>query len=317
MPGLMTTGDQRHYIERNFEMTKAGLDLMQKNAIYPQIMEVGSDAKYNKRVMNAENMQGISRTPEDAHPVVLALKPGYAQKYTMQFFSGMVIFTDQLMRYDTQGLAQDSLEQLQMAAGTYPEIVCAAYLDYGDTLTGVPSVGGIPIAQTVGCDQLALFSKVHTWRQGGNYTFANQSAAASDLTASAIVTQYAVISQIKDNDNRPLDLQFEGLVVPPFLTGDAMIAIKSMFDPATNNNAINPAPKLGGTGILEDRWVSSQSRWFLKMNGGKYGLNFWKGQKFMAVSKGTTDPVTRSQFIMIEVEAKHGATYLLSLFLVG
>ncbi len=315
--GTMMTGTNPEYIERLAEQAQVARDEMTKTAIYPQIVTKSSSKKLTIRTQNNENAQGISYIPEGARHPNLDFQPGFSTAITQHGYGGKFTISERMLSiYAQYDVIADCVRQLRLSDGAFPERVAADYLDYGDVTSGVPTIGRIPMAKTLGCDGVALFSSSHRWRQNAGYNFANKSDANYDLTRSAFQKNYTILRSIQDNAGRPLDIKFKSLIIPPSLRGQAYVVLNTDRQPETNNNALNEVKTMiSSKEVVESQWLASSTRWYIQTDS-QHGIKFFSSRMGL-VRQAKLDNDTEAYMVKIDTELGHGVpTYLLNIFLV-
>lgn len=111
-----------------------------------------------------------------------------------------------------------------------------------------------------GGDSKELFAADHPLLGGGSQK--NELTNAANLTAVSLEQALIDIRATTDHRGKLLNLRPKFLVVPPALEWTAKKLLNSTLDPASGNNAINPAAQAGLQLIVSD-YLTSAKAWFI------------------------------------------------------
>lgn len=277
-----------------------------------------STTKKTQRIQDYENSGTAGMIPENGLAPELHLREGFPWACTQNQYGCRMSITEEAMLTKNEDLVGRMTKQMKRANEDLLNILPTYYLHYGNaTGSSVPKLGGSPAVNTVGSDGLSLFNSAHRWRDNSNaYTYSNRSQTSSGITESSIETMFSLIRRLKDNQNRPLNLQPKRLYVPPELVADAIRALKSRLTPSTANNAVNTTPELmQQNGYLENQWLPSATRWYIETSATDAGINwYWLKRPGMSRWK---DDATGADNMKINWFAAHGSPRLLRFFLCG
>jgi len=111
-----------------------------------------------------------------------------------------------------------------------------------------------------------------------NGTFSNQLTTAAALSQTSLEQLLIQVRQAVDNNGKKIRLTAKKLVVPPALTFQAEVLLKSVLRAGNANNDINPVRSMGmlagGQAVISR--MTSTTNWFLHTDAGdaqQYGLN--------------------------------------------
>jgi hypothetical protein len=111
-----------------------------------------------------------------------------------------------------------------------------------------------------------------------NGSFSNQLATAAALSQTSLEQILIQIRQAVDNNGKKIRLTGKKLIVPPSLTFQAEVLLKSVLRAGNANNDINPVRSMGmlagGQGVLSR--LTSTTAWWVHTDAGdaqQYGLN--------------------------------------------
>jgi len=316
MPASLTTGGFGNFLEGLGKPIEVGLRNLMENSIYTKYMEVRKASQITERDFDIENMGAVQSVPEGAPLTQLNFSEGYPQAYTQHVWGGMVEITVLLKKFAKFEFVSRLTKQLMNATYKAKELIGAAYLEEGDTAAAsVPLVAGLPFINVLGGDGLTLFNTAHTWVDGSD-TYPNQSAAADSLTEAAFDTAWTRVMRQADNTGYPLDHEIIGIIIPPDLYSDAVKVFESKLEPATANNAVNVAPKQTRGGVIQNKLLTSTSRWYIQTDAKEAGLIWWEGIPDTVVTNQPA-PRTLNESVQIYFSCAHGANRLLNLYLVG
>lgn len=127
-----------------------------------------------------------------------------------------------------------------------------------------------------GGDGVPLISTAHPIMNG---TFSNQLTTAAALSQTSLEQMLIQVRQAVDNNGKKIRINAKKLVVPPALTFQAEVLLKSVLRAGNANNDINPVRSMGllGGGQAVFSRLTSTTAWWLSTDAGdanQYGLNW-------------------------------------------
>jgi hypothetical protein len=310
------TGKFSNFVDGQAKMVEIAMANLDKAAVYPQYVQVGSTSKITERETDVENMNTLQRWPENTAMPEMEFHEGFPKAMSQEQWGGIIEITKPMWKFQQKNLVGRLSDHLVNAAYKSKEIIATAYLEYGDVAAAsVPTVQGIPLIDNLGGDGQELFDTAHGWKSTGSYTYPNKSASLDDLTETAIFTVWSRLARWTDNTGQPLNVQPTGVIVPPELARKAEIVLMSKLDPTTGNNAVNTAAKfLGSKKVIVNPWLSDTTDWYVTTNAkeGKIKMLFaWQND----VKRGWDgNPRKQCYYISLDYSVAHGANRLLSLY---
>jgi len=112
-----------------------------------------------------------------------------------------------------------------------------------------------------GSDGVALGSNSHPHSEAKSGTTQDNLFAAMALTKANVATVREAVMAFTDDNNNKVAVTPNLLLVPPALEDEALEISKSLLDPASANNAINP--QAGRFQVLPWHYLTSNTSWFM------------------------------------------------------
>ena len=159
---------------------------------------------------------------------------GYKTTFTHVEFAKGFLVQRKLIDDNLTNIPLDSAGNLGDSAFRKREKDGASIFNNGFTDSGVDA-SGFAIA---GADGVGLLSLVHPYSPSDASTQANEGTLA--LTKANVQTTRTAMMKFVDDRGDILNVMPDTLLVPPELEDDALVINKSLLDPASANNAINP-----------------------------------------------------------------------------
>lgn len=131
----------------------------------------------------------------------------------------------------------------------------ASVFNNGFTDSGTDE-SGFPIA---GADSVGLLSLLHPNSPADSSTQANEGTLA--LTKANVQTTRTAMMKFADDRGDVLNVMPNVLLVPPELEDDALVIVRSVLDPASANNAINP--QSGRFTVIPWFYLTDANAWFM------------------------------------------------------
>jgi hypothetical protein len=235
-----------------------------------------------------QEIAGLGLMPERLEGSVMsaadAPKQGYSTRYTLRFFGGRVLVTEQMKVFNQYekainltAMQGDSAKKTQEteAASVFSRAFDSGY---------------------VGGDGLELCSTAHLLSKGGTYS--NELATPASLTELSLETMYTQARKIVGPNGLRQGLRVTKLIIPSDLEFKAERILKSAQQNDTANNAIN-AIKSKGISIVDDPFFTSTTNWWVGTDA-KVGLRWiWAKRptfKETSVANAETTEFTASQW---------------------
>lgn len=124
---------------------------------------------------------------------------------------------------------------------------------------------------TLGADGVVLCSASH--KRSADDTGTQSNAGTTALSKDAVGTTRVTMQKFTDDRGDLMDVMADGLIVPPELEDTASTITKSLMDPTSANNAINP--QNGRFSTLVWHYLSDANNWFMVDSVRKNQMLLW------------------------------------------
>jgi hypothetical protein len=164
--------------------------------------------------------------------------------------------TYEMMRYDQYDKFKAIPQQLAQAVRRTEETVVGNLLNNGFSGATIP---------TLTADGKSLFNSSHIMVAGG--TQKNTPSTAADLMQTSLEQAYIDISLFVDDQNLPIVVSAEKLIVSPQQQHLARKILETEYEVDSGNNTINPvsAARLP-LDLIVSPWLTDVDAWFIKTN---------------------------------------------------
>lgn len=170
--------------------------------------------------------------------------------------------TYEMMRYDQYDKFKAIPQQLAQAVRRTEETIVGNLLNNGFSSTG-----------TLTADGKSLFNASHIL-VGNSATLKNQPTTAADLMQTSLEQAYIDISAFVDDQNLPIVVKPEMLIVPKESQHLAAKILDTQYEVDSGNNTINPVSRANRPlEWLYSPWLTDTDAWFIKTDE-KDGLVF-------------------------------------------
>lgn len=166
--------------------------------------------------------------------------------------------TYEMMRYDQYNKFRSIPEQLAKSVRKTEETVVHNILNNGFSTATNPALAA---------DGLSLFNASHRLVAANNITQRNTPATASDLSQTALEQAYIDISRFVDDQNLPIVVTPQKLIVPSELQHLARKILETEYEVGTGNNTINPVSTMRANKklqVIDTPWLTDMDAWFIK-----------------------------------------------------
>ena len=219
---------------------------------YTQVFEIDSSTKSYEYDLS---VSGLGLVPEKAQGQPISYDTayqGYKKTYTHVTYGMGFMVTREMYEDDQYRVIKGMPKGLARSTRHSIELLAANILNYG--FTGSSAY--------YGSDSKELCATDHPLIGGG--TFSNELATSADLD----ITSYeqALIDIQKFTDDRGLKIYAKPmkLIIPPELSFQAQMILKSSQLPDTANNNYNPAQGTMPGGFTTMHWLTDTDAWFIK-----------------------------------------------------
>ena len=164
--------------------------------------------------------------------------------------------TYEMMRYDQYDKFQSIPQQLAKSVRKTEETVVFNQLNNGFSTATNP---------TLTADGLSLFNASHKLVAANNVTQRNTPATAADLSQSSLEQAYIDISNFVDDQNLPIVVNAQRLIVPTASQHLARKILQTEYEVGTGNNTINPVSSSRlPIDLVVSPWLTDTDAWFIK-----------------------------------------------------
>lgn len=164
--------------------------------------------------------------------------------------------TYEMMRYDQYDLFKRIPEQLAQSMRRTEETLVFGLLNNGFSTATSP---------TLTADGKSLFNSSHLLVAANNTTQKNTPSTASDLMQSSLEQMYIDVSRFVDDQNLPIVVRPEKLVVTPEQQHLARKILETEYEVDSGNNTINPVSSARmPLELIVSPWLTDVDAWFIK-----------------------------------------------------
>lgn len=164
--------------------------------------------------------------------------------------------TYEMMRYDQYDKFKMLPKQLAKSVRRTEETIVGNLLNNGFSTAAVP---------TLTADGLSLFNSAHLLVASTATTQRNTPATAADLSQTALEQMYIDVSRFVDDQNLPIVVRPQKLIVPPEQQHLARKVLDTEYEVNTGNNTINPvASARMPIELIISPWLTDTDAWFVK-----------------------------------------------------
>jgi phage major head subunit gpT-like protein len=180
---------------------------------------------------------------------------GYKTTFTHVEFAKGFLVQRKLVDDNLTQISFDDAHNLGDSAFRKREKDAASVFNNGFTDTGTDD-SGFAIA---GADAVGLLSTAHPYNPVDSTTQANEGTLS--LTRDNVRTTRTAMMKFTDDRGDLLNVMPDTLLVPPELEDDAITIIKSVLDPTSANNAVNP--QAGRFTVRTWYYLTDTNAWFM------------------------------------------------------
>lgn len=257
-----------------------------RGSLIPALFDVqSSDGAYEKFLgvggLGTEgwNLEATGRVQAD-EPV-----KGYEKTFSHPEFGKSVIVQRKLIDDNQIRGALEPLGALGDSAWRKREKSAASVFNNATSASGVNADGG----SVAGPDGVALVSDSHPYAPS-SASSVQDNKFALDLTAANVGTVRGAMQAFKDPTGDLMDVMPDTLLVPPELEDAALVISRSLLDPASANNAVNP--QQGRFRVVVWHYLTDTNRWFLIDSGRMRRMLKWFDRIGLELNGPTLDRET-------------------------
>lgn len=164
--------------------------------------------------------------------------------------------TYEMMRYEQYDKMKSIPQQLAQSVRKTEETVVANLLNNSFSTATNP---------TLTADGVSLFNANHLLVAANNATQKNTPSTAADLSQTALEQAYIDISKMVDDNNLPIVVRAQKLIVPVESQHLARKILNTEYEVGSGNNTINPVASSNmPIELVESPWLTDSDAWFIK-----------------------------------------------------
>ncbi len=223
--------------------------------IWEKLVDVHSSDKQFEKFQGITNY-GLAGIKDQGAPVPYRDKyQGFPREIINIFYGIGSTITYEMMRYEQYDKFKAIPQQLAQAVRRTEETVVGNLLNNGFSSTG-----------TLTADGKSLFNGSHVL-VANSATIKNQPSTAADLMQTSLEQAYIDISLFVDDQNLPIVVKAEKLIVPVQLQHLARKILETEYEVDSGNNTINPVSSARmPLELIESPWLTDTDAWFIKTN---------------------------------------------------
>lgn len=164
--------------------------------------------------------------------------------------------TYEMMRYDQYDLFKRIPEQLAQSMRRTEETLVFGLLNNGFSTA---------LSPTLTADGVSLFNASHKLVVANNVVQKNTPSTAADLSQSSLEQMYIDVSRFVDDQNLPIVVRPEKLIVTPEQQHLARKILETEYEVDSGNNTINPVSSARmPLELIISPWLTDVDAWFIK-----------------------------------------------------
>lgn len=180
---------------------------------------------------------------------------GYASTFTHREFARGFVVERKLVEDNQSGQAFDDASALGDASFRVREISGASV--FNNAFTSTTNQDGY---STLGPDSVVLCSAAHPYSADASGS-TQSNAGSSALSKANVATTRVAMMKFTDDRGDIMDVMPDTLIVPPDLEDTALEITKSLLDPTSGNNAVNP--QAGRFRTIVWHYLTDTNNWFM------------------------------------------------------
>lgn len=217
--------------------------------IYPKLFRKQSTKKKFERIVTVAPYGDVPQKPEGEEYATDLIQQANTKDITPLEWGLMAEITETAEEDDLEDILAKHAKFLVFSMGQVAEKQAAAVFNLGFS------------TQTT-ADAVALYSTSHTLKRGG--TAKNTGSSAADLSTTSLAQAFIDLDTDTKLESGQLVSPAKGyyLLVAPANRFNASIIVKSVQDPTSANNAVNPLNDLDIT-VVVNPFLTDTDAWFL------------------------------------------------------
>lgn len=221
--------------------------------IWEKLVDVHSSDKQFEKFQGITNY-GLAGIKDQGASIPYRDKyQGFPREIINIFYGIGSTITYEMMRYDQYDKFKAIPQQLAQAVRRTEETVVGNLLNNGFSSTG-----------TLTADGKSLFNGSHVL-VANSATIKNQPSTAADLMQTSLEQAYIDISAFVDDQNLPIVVQAQKLIVPIQSQHLARKILETEYEVDSGNNTINPvASARMPLDLVISPWLTDTDAWFIK-----------------------------------------------------
>ncbi len=218
--------------------------------IYPKLFRKQSTGKKFERIVTVAPYGDVPQKPEGEEYATDLIQQAYTKDVTPLEWGLMAEITETAEEDDLENILSKHAKFLTFSMGQVAEKQAALVFANGFS------------TQTT-ADAVALYSTAHTLKRGG--TAKNTASSAADLSVTSLAQAFIDLDTDTKLESGQLVAPAKGyyLLVAPANRFNALRIVKSVKDPESANNAVNPLSDLDITVLVNPFLTADTDAWFL------------------------------------------------------
>ena len=227
-----------------------------RKSMIPELFNEIKSKKYQEHDTSAGALGTSGWNFEDSDTVQYSdFNQGYKITTTSKEFAHGIQIKRNLVDDEMYGIMAKRVRVLADSAFVFREKAAAGVFINGFTDSGTTSEG-FPIA---GYDAVGLLSTAHPYSEYDATTQGNEGTLS--LTKNNVSTTRQLMMAFVDDKGDIVNVMPNVILVPPELEDDALVIVKSINDPTSANNAINP--QAGRFQVVVWHYMTDANAWFM------------------------------------------------------
>lgn len=224
--------------------------------IWEQLVDVHSSDKQFEKFQGITNY-GLAGVKDQGAGIPYRDKfQGFPREIINTTYGIGSTITYEMMRYDQYDKFKSIPEQLAKSVRKTEETIVANLLNNGFSTATTP---------TLTADGKSLFNSAHLLVAANNVTQRNTPATAADLSQSSLEQAYIDISNFVDDQNLPIVVNAQKLIVPTASQHLARKILQTEYEVGSGNNTINPVSSSRlPLQLIVSPWLTDNDAWFIK-----------------------------------------------------
>lgn len=262
--------DSQDFLNRVVPALKEKIDLNDKSLVDKAAYKASGIWKEitNKNlyddIYEKESMGALHRTPERTVLKENSLRDGWQKRAHKVKYAALATFSEETKHFDRWDIISDLTKGLAQARPYTYEIIAVSVLEYGHMAAGsVPTVGNVPVIDSIGADGNPLFFGAHPFKSDPSHTWSNRSSSLLAFNRTNIQSVSDIVEDWRLSNDALTNIKVDKLIIPRTMRWAAHEIFKSDKQPETGNNAKNAIHEaFGSDDYYVYEWLTSSTDWY-------------------------------------------------------